>query len=275
MNAESKEKRLRRLLRDLGSIAIAFSGGVDSTYLLKVASDELGERALGVTAVSSTYPLRERRKSERLAELMGARQIFIESEETEIEQFRENPPDRCYYCKTELFLKVAEAAHREGIEHLADGSNLDDLRDHRPGMAALKEQKVLSPLRECGFTKSDIRERSKILGLPTWDQPAFACLSSRFPYGIPITVEALIKIEIAENALYNLGFRVIRVRHHSDIARIEVGSEEVHRLLDDDVRKQVLDAVKKAGYTYVTVDLEGYRTGSMNEVLTQEDKTIP
>lgn len=272
MTAELKEIELRKFIRDLGALAIAYSGGVDSTYLLKIATEELGSRALAVTATSSTYPERERRRSGEIVELMGARQVFIESEETEIPEFKINPPNRCYFCKKELFQKIAEVARREGIRHLADGSNTDDLHDHRPGQRALKELQILSPLRTCGFSKADIRERSRVLGLPTWDQPAFACLSSRFPYGVAITPEALSKIDRAETALYDLGFRVVRVRHHGDIARLEVGVDEIERLLDPRLRGQVVSAIKEAGYAYVALDLEGYRTGSMNEVLEADQR---
>jgi uncharacterized protein len=271
MTAEIKENILREYLLRLESLAIAYSGGVDSTYLLRVAVEVLGERALAVTATSTTYPVRERLKSEEMARQMGARQIFVESEETDIPEFRTNPPDRCYFCKRELFKKVAQIALCEGLSNLADGSNLDDLQDHRPGLKALKEQRILSPLRECGFTKADVRERSKALGLPTWDAPAFACLSSRFPYGTAITPEALEKVDRAENALYKMGFRVIRVRHHGEVARVEVGADEVNRLLDADTRRQVVRALKEAGYTYVALDLEGYRTGSMNEGLSADE----
>ncbi len=259
--------RLRALLRDLGSLAIAYSGGVDSSYLLAVAAAEIGDRALAVTATSSTYPERERRRSEAVARQIGARQIFIESEETDIPEFRTNPPDRCYFCKAELFRKVADVARREGIAWLADGTNLDDLSDHRPGQRALRELQVISPLRDCEFRKSDIRERSRALGLPTWDQPAFACLSSRFPYGTAITLEALEKVGKAEEALYDFGLRVVRVRHHGDVARLEFGADEIPRFADDGFRRRVVAAIKGAGYTYVALDLEGYRTGSMNEVL--------
>jgi uncharacterized protein len=267
MTAWEKEQKLRAYLRGLGSLAIAYSGGVDSTYLLKVAIEELGARALAVTATSTTYPERERLKSQEVAQQIGARQIFVESEETDIPEFRTNPPDRCYFCKKELFYKVGEVALREGIKHLADGSNVDDLHDHRPGQRALKELQILSPLRECGFAKTEIRERSRALGLPTWDQPAFACLSSRFPYGTAITPQALVKIDRAETALYQLGFRIVRVRHHENLARIEFGPDEISKCADPEVRRKVVLAVREAGYAYVALDLEGYRTGSMNEVL--------
>jgi uncharacterized protein len=267
MTAQQKEQKLRPYLQRLGSLAVAYSGGVDSTYLLRIAVEELGARALAVTATSTTYPEREKLKSQVVAQQIGARQIFVESEETDIPEFKTNPPDRCYFCKRELFQKVAEVALQEGIKHLADGSNVDDLHDHRPGQRALKELQILSPLRECGFSKADIRERSKALGLPTWDQPAFACLSSRFPYGTAITPEALVKIDRAETALYQLGFRVVRVRHHANLARIEIGPDEISRCGDPELRGKIVAAVKEAGYAYVALDLEGYRTGSMNEIL--------
>lgn len=267
MTPADKEARLRCLIRDLGSMAIAYSGGVDSTYLLRVATEEIGRQALGITATSAAYPERERLRAQQLAQEMGARQVIIESKETEIPQFKDNPPDRCYYCKKELFLKIAQIAQREGIEYLADGSNLDDLNDHRPGTAALKELNVRSPLRECDFTKDDVRRRSRELGLPTWDLPSFACLASRFPYGVRITDESLRRVERAESALYDLGFRVIRLRHHGDVARIEVGPDEIERLLNAENRRRVVDAIKNAGYVYIALDLEGYRTGSLNEAL--------
>ena len=267
MTPLEKEQKLRRMIREMGSMAIAYSGGVDSTYLFKIAADEIGSNALAVTASSPAYPARERQRAQELARQIGARQITIESKETEIPQFVQNPPNRCYYCKLDLFQHIAEIAVAEELSWLVDGSTHDDLDDHRPGMAALKQMQVRSPLRECGFTKDDIRQRSKELGLPTWNLPSFACLASRFPYGTTITEEALRQVDLAESALYDLGFRVIRVRHHGDTARIEIGQDEINRLLEGDLRNRVVEAIKEAGYKYVSLDLEGYRTGSMNEVL--------
>lgn len=269
-----KEKQLRQLIRSFRSVAIAYSGGVDSTYLLKVATEEIGQRAVGVIATSPAYPEREFKKARRIAEQMGARLITIRSRETEIPEFVENPPNRCYFCKEELFQSIARIAAREGLRCMADGSTMDDMGDHRPGMVALRELNVRSPLQECGFTKDDIRERSRELGLTTWNQPSFACLASRFPYGTPITEVALKRIDQSEALLYELGFRVVRVRHHGEIARIEVGADEMERLFDSEVRRRIVDAIKSVGYKYVALDLEGYRTGSMNEVLDLSERNI-
>lgn len=267
MTAVQKETELRGFIRNLSELAVAYSGGVDSTYLLRVAHEEIGDRLVAVTAVSPTYPQRERVRAERIAGQMGVRHRLIELDETQIDEFKENPPNRCYYCKKELFDKVIEFAAQSGIRYVADGSNRDDLDDHRPGLIALKELEVLSPLKKCGLTKDDIRERSKALDLETWDLPSFACLASRFPYGTPITIEDLQKVEMAENALFDLGFRVVRIRHHGDIARIEVGTEEIGRLLEEKTRTSITMALRQAGYAYITLDLQGYRTGSLNETL--------
>ncbi len=268
--AEEKLQRLRETLRSFGGAVIAFSGGVDSTFLLKVAQEELGERALAVTATSETYPSRELKEAEELASAMGARHLVIESEELEIPGFRENPPNRCYFCKGELFSKLKGIAENEGLPTVLDGTNFDDLSDHRPGRAAAEELGVRSPLQEVGLAKEEIRALSRRLGLLTWDKPAFACLSSRFPYGSAITREKLRAVDEAEEYLRALGFGQLRVRHHDDIARLELEPGEMERVLRVGLASQIVEKLKSLGFNYVTLDLEGYRTGSMNEPLERE-----
>jgi uncharacterized protein len=262
-----KYEDLKNYIGSLGSLAIAYSGGVDSTFLLKVAHDVLGENAIAVTATSSTYPKREFEEAKRYIKGIGAKHIIIESEELDIDGFSENPTNRCYYCKKELFSKIRGVAIENNIHYVADGSNLDDLGDYRPGMQAASELEVVSPLKKAELTKEDIRILSKELGLPTWSKPAFACLSSRFPYGHKITKEKLSMVEQAENYLYDLGFQQLRVRHHEDTARIELGKKEFERFSNSTLMRQVGSMLKEIGFTYVTLDLNGYRTGSMNEVL--------
>lgn len=253
------------------SVAIGYSGGVDSTLLLKVAVDVLGENAVAMIGRSETYPTREFEEAVRIAESIGARYVVVNTEETDIIKFKENPVNRCYFCKTELFGKLEEIARREGLKCIADGTITDDVGDFRPGMKAKAENNVRSPLLEAGFSKAEVRELSQHLGLPTWDKPAFACLSSRFPYGMSITKENLAKVDNAETFLRDEGFRFFRVRFHDErTARIEVGKEEIHRLLDDDLRERLVAHLKQLGFTYVTLDLQGYRTGSMNEVVPVE-----
>jgi len=271
--AARKLDELRSILRHMESVAIGYSGGVDSTLLLRVAVDVLGSRALAMIGQSETYPTKEFEEAVALAAGMGARFTVVQTEETDQLKFSENPPDRCYYCKTELFGKLQEVAEREGIPWIADGTITDDLGDFRPGMKARGEQKVRSPLLEAGLSKAEVREISRHLDLPTWDKPAFACLSSRFPYGVGITRENLTRVDAAETFLRERGFRFFRVRFHdTSTARIEVGPQELTRLVVDPLRQDIVQHFKKLGFIYVTIDLQGYRTGSMNELLTAEEK---
>ncbi|ACM60302.1 uncharacterized protein B0S90_1495 [Caldicellulosiruptor bescii] len=262
---QEKYEKLKNYIKSLGSLAIAYSGGVDSTFLVKVAYDVLGDRVIAVTATSSTYPKRELNDAITFIKQVGAKHIVIESEELEIEGFNKNPVDRCYYCKKELFEKIWKVAKAHGIEYVADGSNFDDLNDFRPGMKAACELNVVSPLKVAGLTKEDIRKLSKELELPTWDKPAFACLSSRIPYGERITKEKLSMIEKAEEYLLGLGFKQVRVRYHQDkLARIEIGKDEMEKFLNIKLIESVRNKFKELGFLYITLDLEGYRTGSMN-----------
>ncbi|HUN65866.1 MAG TPA: ATP-dependent sacrificial sulfur transferase LarE [Bacteroidota bacterium] len=273
MNRDLEEKylHLQSILRSMDSLVIGYSGGVDSTLLLKVAADVLGARALAVIGKSETYPTREYEEAVKVAAEIGARVAEVRTEETDNLKFRENPADRCYYCKTELFSKLRAIAAERSIRWIADGTIVDDLSDFRPGMLARSEQEVRSPLLEAGFRKQDVRDLSRELNLPTWNKGSFACLSSRFPYGTGITKENLSRVDRAESLFRDNGFRHFRVRQHDEhTARIEVGPEEIGRLFEGELRTAIVARLKELGFTYVTLDLQGYRTGSMNEVLPQD-----
>jgi len=264
---EEKEQRLRALLKSYGSVMIAFSGGVDSAYLAYVAHSEMGDRMIAVTGDSASYPTFQRSLADQLTTQFGIRHEMIFTEEFEDQNYTNNPPNRCYYCKTELYTKLDELARARGFDVICDGTNADDVGDYRPGRQAARERDVQSPLLECGLTKADIRELSRRAGLPTWNEPASACLSSRVPYGQVVTIEKLTMVDKAEIALKQLGFRQVRVRHHGDVARIEVAGEEMLRALDINMAQRMSDALKALGFKYVALDLEGYRTGSLNESL--------
>jgi uncharacterized protein len=266
-SVEHKLDELKRIVRDTGGLAVAFSGGVDSTFLAAVTYGELAGKALAVTATSPLYPEHEQREARELAERIGIRHETVASDELDVPGFAENPPNRCYLCKDELFTVVRKVAARHGISVIADGTNADDCSDYRPGRKAAVQHGVISPLLDAGLRKAEIRELSKRMGLPTAEKAAFACLASRFPYGTRITEEKLAAVGAMEGQLRALGFRQFRVRHHGDIARIEVGADEIERFMDKNSRYKIVALGKNAGFCYAALDLEGYRTGSMNETL--------
>ena len=272
LKLKAKLNKLKQSIKKLKKITVAFSGGVDSTFLLRVCKDVLGkENVMAVTASSGVLSEVELKEAKALALDMGVSHEIIQFDELEVLGFSDNPPERCYYCKRELFKKFLNFAQEKGYDNLVDGTNADDSGDFRPGMKALKELRIKSPLKEVGLTKEEIRALSKTLGLSTWDKPSFACLASRFPYGERISREKLKRVGEAEEVLRGLGFCQFRVRCHGDLARIEVLPSQLDKFFDIDLRNDIVDKFKELGFTYITLDMIGYRSGSLNEVLKEED----
>ncbi|MBN1383068.1 MAG: ATP-dependent sacrificial sulfur transferase LarE [Deltaproteobacteria bacterium] len=263
-----KLANLKTTLRNYGSLAVAFSGGVDSTFLLKVAQDVLDDQVLAVTIRSPLFPHRESQEALKFVTDNQIPHETIDMWEQDMEGFADNPPNRCYLCKRRLFSQVIDLAHEMSIPHVADGSNVDDLSDYRPGIQALRELGVVSPLQEAQMTKRNIRQLSRDMNLPTWNKPTLACLASRFPYGHRISKDKLLAVDQAEQFLKSQGFRQVRVRHHGDTARIEVGPEERTRFFDAGLMDCIYEAFQRLGFTYTALDLKGYRMGSMNETIT-------
>lgn len=263
-----KLEKLKEILIGMDRVVIAYSGGVDSTFLLKVAHDTLGNNVIAVTASSFTYPKQELVNAKKIAQKIGVKHRIIKSDEINNKLFSKNTKNRCYYCKKELFIKIKKIAIAYNMKYVFDGSNVDDLKDYRPGTKAIEELGVKSPLKDVGMTKKEIRDLSHEMNLETWDKPVLACLASRLPYGTKITKKRLRQVELAEKFLSKLGFHQNRVRHHDTIARIEVTKEDFNKIIKQ--KEKILNYFKKLGFTYVTMDIEGYRTGSLNEVLKHE-----
>ncbi|WP_242840982.1 ATP-dependent sacrificial sulfur transferase LarE [Butyrivibrio sp. AE3004] len=264
---EEKYINLQNIIRNYDRLAIAFSGGVDSTFLLKVARDVLLDNVVAITARSVSFPEREHKESEDFCKVSGIKQIVVDVDQMSIEGFKNNPPDRCYLCKKVIFETIIESAKQLGIDVVAEGSNADDVCDYRPGMRAIAELKVKSPLKEADLSKDEIRTLSKELGLPTWSKPSFACLATRFVYGQEITEEKIKMAGKAEELLFDLGFTQARCRVHENMARIEIMQDEFEKILQNDIRTRIAKEIKALGFSYVALDLQGYRTGSMNETL--------
>ncbi|MCM1259073.1 MAG: ATP-dependent sacrificial sulfur transferase LarE [Roseburia sp.] len=262
--AYEKLEILKQNIRELGKLAVAYSSGVDSTFLLQTAKEVLGENTLAVTVRSEAFPGRETEEAEGFCRAKNIPQIILDFKPLELDGFAKNPKDRCYHCKKDLLNKITNAAEERGIFHVAEGSNMDDLGDYRPGLLAVEELGILSPLREAGLYKEEIRFLSKDMGLPTWNKPSYACLASRFVYGEEITLEKLERVEQAEDFLMEQGFWQMRVRVHGNLARIEVLPENLGQFLEEEFRRKVCEKFRELGFSYVSLDLQGYRTGSMN-----------
>lgn len=262
-----KLEKLKEYLKSLGSVAVAYSSGVDSTFLLKVAKDTLGDKAIAVTAKASAFPARETKEALAFCESEGIKQVIVEFDEMSVEGFKENPGNRCYICKKAIFSKIKAAAAQNGIAYVAEGSNMDDLGDYRPGLQAIAELGVKSPLRYAELTKAEIRELSKELNLPTWNKQSYACLASRFVYGETITKEKLAMVEKAEEKLRELGFGQLRVRIHGNLARIEIEQAEFQKILEKNIASEIDEYFRSVGFMYVSLDLGGYKMGSMNREL--------